>query len=346
MADKQNLIPQAKQAIQNGDKRQARGLLQEALRQDPNDDQAWLLLAGVAASPEQSLEYIQRAEMLNPHNPNIAKARLWAENRLANANKMAAPPPRSAQTSWRKPILWAALVLLLLFGMGTAVILAINLYPNQVTQSPRQIANNAPTPIINLTATPTAEVVAQLASAAEPHLQAKQIAAADLQDPPRAEWTITPTPTNTPSPTPTLVPTYQSPQVGKPANRPFGVSQNEKWIDVDLTSQTLNAYEGNELVYNTLISSGTDDHPTVTGMFRVWLRFESQTMNGALLGYDYYLENVPYVMYFFEDYALHGAFWHNNFGYQMSHGCVNLSPSDAGWIYNWSEYGTVVNVHH
>jgi lipoprotein-anchoring transpeptidase ErfK/SrfK len=78
----------------------------------------------------------------------------------------------------------------------------------------------------------------------------------------------------------------------------------------------------------------------------VWLRFESQTMDGALLGYDYYLENVPYVMYFFEDYALHGAYWHNNFGYQMSHGCVNLAPSDAGWLYSWSEYGTVVNVHH
>ena len=69
-------------------------------------------------------------------------------------------------------------------------------------------------------------------------------------------------------------------------------------------------------------------------------------MDGSRLGYDYYLENVPYVMYFFEDYALHGAYWHNNFGYQMSHGCVNIAPSDAGWIYNWSAYGTVVNVHH
>jgi lipoprotein-anchoring transpeptidase ErfK/SrfK len=127
--------------------------------------------------------------------------------------------------------------------------------------------------------------------------------------------------------------------------RPFGVTANEKWIDVDLSSQTLNAYEGNNLVYTTLISSGMTEFPTVTGMFRIWLRFEKQTMDGARLGYDYYLENVPYVMYFYEDYALHGAYWHNNFGVPMSHGCVNIAPTDAGWLYAWSDYGTVVNVH-
>ena len=112
MADRQNLIPQAKEAIQNGDKRHARVLLQEAVRRDPNDDRGWLLLAGVTDSPEQSLDYIQRAEMLNPHNPAITKARLWAEKRLAQAEKTPEAPPKSPEKSWRKPILWTALALL------------------------------------------------------------------------------------------------------------------------------------------------------------------------------------------------------------------------------------------
>jgi lipoprotein-anchoring transpeptidase ErfK/SrfK len=346
MADRQNLIAQAKEAIQNGDKRHARVLLQEAVRRDPNDDRGWLLLAGVTDSPEKSLDYIQHAEMLNPHNPAITKARLWAEKRLAQAEKTSEAPTKSPQKSWQKPILWTALALLVAFGVVTAVILAATLQNPTISQIPRQIANTQPTAIINMTATPTIQAAAQFPVTAEPHIQAKQIAAADLEDAPRPEWTITPTPTNTPTPTPTWVPTFQSPQYGAPASRPFGVKSDEKWIDVNLTTQTLNAYEGNDVVFTTLVSSGTNDHPTVTGMFRVWLRFESQTMDGALLGYDYYLENVPYVMYFFDDYALHGAFWHNNFGYQMSHGCVNLSPTDAGWLYNWSTYGTVVNVHN
>ena len=118
----------------------------------------------------------------------------------------------------------------------------------------------------------------------------------------------------------------------------------EKWIDVDLSEQLLVAYEGDTPVFSTLISSGLPQFPTVVGQFNVWLRYETQTMNGYALGYDYYLENVPYVMYFFEDYAIHGAYWHNNFGTPMSHGCVNASPAAAQWLFNWSEYGTLVNV--
>ncbi len=118
----------------------------------------------------------------------------------------------------------------------------------------------------------------------------------------------------------------------------------EKWIDVDLSEQLLVAYEGDTLVFSTLISGGLPQFPTVLGQFNVWLRYETQTMNGYALGYDYYLENVPYVMYFFEDYAIHGAYWHNNFGNPMSHGCVNAPPAAAEWLFNWSEYGTLVNV--
>lgn len=120
----------------------------------------------------------------------------------------------------------------------------------------------------------------------------------------------------------------------------------ERWIDVNLTSQTLTAFEGNQAVMSTKISSGAWPYLTVTGQYQIYLRYRYQDMDGYRLGYDYYLPNVPYVMYFYNDFALHGTYWHNNFGYPMSHGCVNLTIADAEWLFNWSNYGTPVNVHY
>ena len=166
----------------------------------------------------------------------------------------------------------------------------------------------------------------------------------------RDRWTATPSPTNTPSPTPTpthtptIPPTFVSEDVNVAV--PISVKQNEKWIDVNLSTQTLNAYEGNKLVFSTLISSGLPQYPTVTGQFRVYLEYEMQTMDGRYLGYDYVVTDVPYVMYFYQGYAIHGAYWHNNFGNPMSHGCVNMEISEAQWIYTWASIGTLVNVHY
>ncbi|HFQ93613.1 MAG TPA: L,D-transpeptidase, partial [Anaerolineae bacterium] len=155
----------------------------------------------------------------------------------------------------------------------------------------------------------------------------------------------TPIPSPTPTPAPTYVPTFVSPGY-RDAQRPFGVGPDERWVDVDLSRQYLTAYEGDTPVFETYISGGLPGYETVTGQFRIWLRYESQTMDGRLLGYDYYLENVPYVQYFYQDYALHGAYWHNNFGQPMSHGCVNIAPADAGWLFSWASLGTLVNVHY
>ena len=164
---------------------------------------------------------------------------------------------------------------------------------------------------------------------------------------PRPTWTLTPSPTFTPTATPSPVPTFvHEDRVVGGAARPAGVGPNERWIDVNLSTQTLVAYEGDRAVFNTRVSSGTWRYPTVTGQFRVWLRYTAQTMDGRRLGYDYYLPNVPYVMYFYRDYALHGTYWHNNFGTPMSHGCVNLPTPAAEWIFNWSSIGTLVNVHY
>ena len=166
----------------------------------------------------------------------------------------------------------------------------------------------------------------------------------------RLAWTATPSPTHTPTPTPTFTPTPTIPPtfVSETDNvvPPAYLGLNERWIDINLSTQTLSAYEGNKLVFSTLISSGLPAYPTVTGQFRIYLEYQIQTMDGRTLGYDYVVEDVPWVMYFFEDYAIHGAYWHNNFGNPMSHGCVNMSVAEAQWIYAWASIGTLVNVHY
>ncbi len=131
-----------------------------------------------------------------------------------------------------------------------------------------------------------------------------------------------------------------------PAAAPAPVSYGNRWIDVNLTNQQLTAYENNTPVYYAVISSGRWPYLTVTGQFQIYTRYQSQDMNGYRLGYDYYLPNVPYVQYFYRDYAIHGTYWHNNFGTPMSHGCVNLTIPDSQWVFNWASNGTVVNVHY
>lgn len=122
-------------------------------------------------------------------------------------------------------------------------------------------------------------------------------------------------------------------------------ASGERWIDVNLTTQTLVAYEGETPVLYSTISSGLWQFPTVTGQFRTWMKYDTQNMTGYHLGYNYEIPDVPYVMYFFEDYAIHGAYWHNNFGTPMSHGCVNMNVGDAEWLYSWAPLGTLVDVH-
>ena len=91
------------------------------------------------------------------------------------------------------------------------------------------------------------------------------------------------------------------------------------------------------MVYATLVSSGLRQWPTAKGLFRIHTKITWGPMSGREGKPDFYsLEDVPWSMYFFEDYALHGAYWHDGFGYQHSHGCVNLAPLDAKWLYDWT----------
>lgn len=115
-----------------------------------------------------------------------------------------------------------------------------------------------------------------------------------------------------------------------------------RWIDVDLTNQRVYAYEGDTIVNSFIVSTGTWRTPTVTGQYKIYVKYRSAKMSGP----GYYLPDVPYIMYFYKGYGLHGTYWHNNFGTPMSHGCVNLTTSDAAWLFNWASVGTLVNVHY
>jgi len=119
---------------------------------------------------------------------------------------------------------------------------------------------------------------------------------------------------------------------------PPAKTPDEKRFLVDLSDQRLYAYEGDTLVRTTLISSGLPQFPTVIGTYYIYLRYAAARMRGP--GYD--LPDVPFVMYFYQSYGLHGTYWHNNFGHPMSHGCVNMPTAEAEWAYNWSTYGTPV----
>jgi hypothetical protein len=126
-----------------------------------------------------------------------------------------------------------------------------------------------------------------------------------------------------------------------PTPLPGWAEQEGRWIDVDLSEQRLTAYEGAQLVKSYLVSTGLPVTPTPVGQFRIWIKLRYDDMAGA----DYYIENVPYVMYFHEGYGFHGVTWHANFGHPMSHGCVNQPNDMAEWLFHFAEVGTLVNVH-
>ncbi len=110
----------------------------------------------------------------------------------------------------------------------------------------------------------------------------------------------------------------------------------EKHIYVDLSTQTLFAYQGTTLVLKTFVSSGKWK-PTPVGNFHIWEKLRATRMTGGEGADAYDLPNVQYVMYFYNDFGLHQAYWHDNFGHTMSHGCVNLRLVDAKALYEWAD---------
>ena len=163
------------------------------------------------------------------------------------------------------------------------------------------------------------------------------------------------------------VPTAGLRLIPKRAEFPSFATGDRKWIDISILKQTLVAYVGKVAVYATLISSGRGmlgdpetESATPRGTFMVYAKHVSATMDGADDASDSYsLLDVPFVQYFHKGFALHGTYWHDEFGRVRSHGCVNLAPIDAAWLFEWTdppvpdhwhgvinkERGTVVYVH-
>lgn len=119
-----------------------------------------------------------------------------------------------------------------------------------------------------------------------------------------------------------------------PVKMPTG---EKKWIRVDLSAQTVVAYEGATPIRAFVVSSGLPRTPTITGQYRIKTKVRSQTMSGGEGDYSYNLPNVQWVQYFYQDYSFHGTYWHNDFGQPKSHGCLNMTNADAKWLFDWAD---------
>lgn len=162
---------------------------------------------------------------------------------------------------------------------------------------------------------------------------------------PSPTFTFTPTftPTNTPLPTNTLPPPTAAPPTATAAvAAPVTGDPTGRWIEVNLTSQTLTAWQGETPVNTFAISSGKWSTQTLPGTFHIYIKLRTARM----IGIDYDTPDVPNTMYYDGDFAIHGAYWHNSFGVPVSHGCVNMRVPDSAWLFDWASIGTLVQIHY
>jgi len=326
------LITQAKAALRSGDRALAKSLAQQVIEHDPEEIEAWLLLGGLS-KPSASLAYLHEAFERAPEDPRVRRALAWAEQRLEDQEALPdqdqtrkihtvpaqetikVKPPVVIETHrpvWAWTFVALALLALLFFCLELLPLELVSAGQNAGPVSYENLPKPSLTPTATNTPTPT-------------------------QTP-----TATPTSTPTATPTPTLTPsaTLVATEVVAPLV-PEAVADGDRWIDIDLSEQRLYAYVGQEVVRSFVVSTGTWDHPTPVGQFAVWIKLRYTDMAGP----GYYLPDVPYTMYFYSGYGIHGTYWHNNFGTPMSHGCVNMITADAGWLFDWSHVGILVNIH-
>jgi len=371
----------AREALRRGDKVTARALGEQAALSAPELEDAWLILVASDPNPDDALAYARKALELNPQSPRARKAVEWAEGKLKQTkignervaviapirNEAPSGIPVVRETYQEKPVVEPRRNSRVILYAGTLGLLACIVF---VFAAWSAISSPAFASILENSPAPTQEnlwapvEIAKPLNAGVPVVQAPSTATPEIAVPtetplPASTPTALPTsiPTDTPVPaatetpgvlamdiladTPTsayVPPTYSPPVVSNPGGSRGGV----RWIDVDLTNQMVYAYEGDTIVNSFVVSTGTAMTPTVTGKFKIWIKLKKTNMSGP----GYYLADVPYTMYFYKGYGLHGTYWHSNFGTPMSHGCVNLSIPDAEWLFYWASEGTVVNVHY
>ena len=329
-----------REALAQGDRLAARRHAFRALEIDPQSEFGWLLLAALAPAQARR-RYLERVLEINPRSAAAREALAELNRSVERRNGSRHPARQPAGAT--QPIVPA--------------------HP-PARQKPRprragQVARRWARGILISSAAVCCATVATAALFAHTAGAAQDpIVFANLQkDPGTATptFTATVTPTVTPAFTPRPTPTFaasatrrpqpaptQAPATAYPQSAAAASAAGTRWIDVDLSTQTVVAYQGNSPVATFLVSTGVAAHPTVTGRYRIYVKYRYDDMTGP----GYYLPNVPYVMYFYEGYSLHGTYWHHNFGHPMSHGCVNMRTSDAAWLYNWASVGTLVNIHY
>ncbi len=331
-------LENARLAFHRGDHSNTRYWARIAANLNPNIEEPWLWLAAVS-SPRASVAYLEKALSINPNSKRAHDGMHWAIRRV-RAQTTSAPAttpvkPRtlpsakagSTKAARRKGIgvhWWIISAGLLLVVMTALVSPAMGYYFSSFFYSPEALVSSH-----------------------------SELAKASNTPTPTKTATITPTPTNTPTLTPTMTPTpTDTPtETPTPTDTPYPTEEDvfeypstgngERWIDVSLSDQMVYAYEGDIIVNAFLVSTGTWQHPTVTGEYYIYVKYLYTDMAGP----GYYLPDVPYTMYFYDGYGLHGTYWHSNFGTPMSHGCINLSIPDAEWLYYWADVGTLVNIH-
>lgn len=346
------LMERGEAAARAGKKAEARYFFQAVLNLVPDHPDALLWLAYLAGGGHASLVYLARVLQADPANQRARAAVVWAKDRArpqaATASGVSLPV-RPSKQGRRHGGLMGLLVLALVSGLVTVAftggVLGLPLpTPTQArllaaVVSLTPVPTETPTPVPSATPTPVPTVT----PTAPPSPTASPLPTALLPEQTATE-TATPTPTPT-EPPPTVIPTpiASAPPTLSPTPLPtVRVGDNFRWIDVNLTHQRLIAYEGDTPVRTVIVSTGLPRTPTVTGRFRIYVKYKTDHMSGP----DYNLPNVPYVMYFYAGYGLHGTYWHQNFGQPMSHGCVNLPTPDAEWLFNWASVGTLVYIHY
>jgi lipoprotein-anchoring transpeptidase ErfK/SrfK len=352
-------------ALAQGDRAEARRLALLAVQTDPQSEEAWLLLAALA-SPRTRARFLDHLLLIHPESESARRAL----DELATAKIIPGAPADAEDPPLPEEILKTV--------SSASGVKSMALMENGGATPPRPPKDEKDPGKRNLSAQPPAGekhnarrrvnvrwgtllisascILALTATAfvnAVSLAQEPPVMARIAQDPGTRVPTFTPssTPTITPSFTPTFTSTFTpSPTFTDTATLPppptldippIPGGGGERWIDVDISAQRLTAYEGNTPVGTFLVSTGVAAHPTVIGRFRIYVKYLYDDMAGP----GYYLPNVPYVMYFYEGYSIHGTYWHHNFGTPMSHGCVNMRTSDAEWIFYWASVGTVVVTH-
>jgi lipoprotein-anchoring transpeptidase ErfK/SrfK len=337
------LLREGETAARASQKAEARSKFRAVLSLDPANVAALLWMAWLDNDPRASLVYVERALTFAPHHPQAHAALRWAHDRAA-APAPFEPLSRYARLRNRIFVAWgeaeASLLtkrkgFLVIVGLLVILIVAALLLfrSTDIPVLAALVPTSSPIPTTRVPASPS------------PMFSPTSTSTRTPTPTPTASATPKPTLTSTPTLTPTATPhpaiATAPPFPPTVTLAPSSIDSNVHWIDIDLTQQTLTAYAGETPVRTMLVSTGLPRTPTPVGRYQIQTKLRYDDMSGP----GYYLPAVPYVMYFYGGYGLHGTYWHTNFGHPMSHGCVNLPTSEAEWLFYWAAVGTPVNVH-